>query len=195
MWEENTFRSGRDQRRQRRRNLRVYAGVRHELRALGLPGSLPLCVLAKDGHQRSVAKQSFEELREKDEKELLAIALSFASLVMKEGSDMLWLDGEADMYESLLGDSWYYQKLVKKGEEKGIEKGIETMQAMVLDTIEIRFPSLLDLARKHITQLRDSAQLRQLHTTLLKAQSMEEAERHLHEALKNVSPKEDHKAE
>jgi predicted transposase YdaD len=163
-----------------------------DLRATGLPGLLPLCVLAKDGKQREVAKQTFQDLWQQQEKVLLALALSFASLVLTKDDEAAWLEGEAEMYEDFLSDTWYYQHILskgeKKGEEKGIEKGIETgMRTILLDIVQMRFPVLIPLAQEQLAHIQDPVVLRRLNAEIIQAQSVEEAERHLREIFKNAS--------
>lgn len=68
--------------------------------------------MAKDGAQRTVAKEIFEDIT--DNEEVLALAFSLASLVLTSEADQQWLEGKVAMLEDILRDPWFYQK-------KGVE--------------------------------------------------------------------------
>jgi hypothetical protein len=100
------------------------------LKKTGLKGLRPLCLMAKDGAQREVAKDVFEDV--KDNKEVLALAFSLASMILMSESDQQWLEGEVAMLEDILRDTWFYQKILKEGEEKGMRKnGSESFKRSV----------------------------------------------------------------
>lgn len=168
-----------------------------ELLTQDLVGLLPLCILAKDGTQKKVASQIFSELQAKEEKALLVLALSFASLIFKESSEAQWLEGEIEKMEDMLSDTLFYQKILKKGEQKGIEEGkqegieegkqkgtLQTLTMLTLDTVQGRFPALLDLAQKQLLFVRDTTLLRTLHNQIVLASSEKEAERYLRKITK-----------
>jgi predicted transposase YdaD len=96
------------------------------------------------------------------------------------------------MYEDFLSDTWYYQHILSKGKEKGKEEGIEEgiekgMRTILLDIVQMRFPILISLAQEQLAHIQDPAVLRRLNASIIQAQSVEEAERHLREILKSAS--------
>jgi predicted transposase YdaD len=171
-----------------------------ELKKTGLKGLLPLCLLAKDGAQRDVAQEVFKGTS--DHKELLALALTLASMVLTDEADQQWLEGKVAMLEDIVRDTWFYQKILKEGlaegrdkgrkeglaegREKGLAEGreegrkeatLETLRFILLDTVEERFPALLELARMRVEQMQNPLLLRKLNTRIVLAQTPEEAER------------------
>ena len=88
------------------------------------------------------------------------------------------------MYDNLWDQSAIIQQMraasEKKGEEKGkvegkIEGETETLQKVIVDTVEVRFPSLLDLAQRKVCTISDPEKLHQLYIQLLTASNEENA--------------------
>ena len=79
--------------------------------------------LAQGGNQYEVADEVFKSLIE--ERELLALALTFASMVFDEDSSKQWLERKVTMLEDIVRDTWFYQKILKDGLEEGRKDGLE----------------------------------------------------------------------
>ena len=167
------------------------------LKRTGLKGLRPLCLMAKDGAQREVAKEIFEDVKEN--KEVLALAFSLASMVLTSASDQEWLDGEVAMLEEILRDTWFYQRILKEGEQKGIERGIEKgieqgieqerkrelqrwSQALV-NSVEAKFPSLVSLARRCAETINNPDILQKALLQILSSKDEDIARSHLLTAL------------
>ncbi|MDQ2888167.1 MAG: hypothetical protein M3Y39_19020 [Chloroflexota bacterium] len=149
-----------------------------DLKKTGLKGLLPLCLLAKDGARRDVAKEVFKGTS--GNKELLALALTLASMVFSNDADQQWLEREVAMLEDIVRDTWFYQKILKEGREEGREEAIiETLRLIILDTVKERFPALLELAGTRIEEMSDPLLLRKLNTRIVVAQTVDEAGRAL----------------
>ena len=117
---------------------------------------------------------------------MLALALTFASMVFDEDSSKQWLERKVAMLEDIVRDTWFYQKILKDGLEEGREEGrLQTLQMVILDIIQERFPLLLDLARELLSSIQEAGILRNLHTKIALAQSSEEVEHYLREAVDN----------
>ena len=57
------------------------------------------------------------------------------------------------MFTDPLAETPTYQRLVKQGRDEGLEQGLQQgMQRAVLDVIELKFPSLVPLARQKVPQ-------------------------------------------
>lgn len=81
-------------------------------------------MLAQGGKQHEVAEEVFANLFH--EKELLALALTFASLIFDdEVVDKPWLERRVSMLDDIIRDTWFYQKIWKEGNADGIKKGME----------------------------------------------------------------------
>jgi len=89
------------------------------------------------------------------------------------------------MYDNLWDQSAIIQQMraasEKKGEEKGkaegkIEGTIETFQKTILEIVQVRFPSLLDLAKQTVHAISGAEQLHQLQLQLLTAPDEEHAQ-------------------
>ena len=71
------------------------------------------------------------------------------------------------MWDNLLEQDPYIQKKVAKGVAKGKAEGeakgeIRASQRMVIDLVDARFPSLVDLARQRVPKIKETDDLRQL---------------------------------
>ncbi len=162
--------------------------------ALGL---LPLCLLTIEGKQHQIAEEVFASLA--PEKDLLALALTFASMVFVDESDKVWLERKVAMLDDIIRDTWFYQKIWREGCEKGLEEGLEEglekgraegrmegMRQIILDTVQERFPALVDFAQQQLQPVNDLARLRQLHSRLVVATSVEDAMSSLADVAKNL---------
>ncbi len=150
--------------------------------ALGL---LPLCLLTIEGKQHQIAEEVFASLTH--EKDLLALALTFASMVFVDESDKVWLERKVAMLDDVIRDTWFYQKIWREGCEKGLEEGrVEGMRQIILDTVQARFPALVDFAQQQLQPVSDLARLRQLHSRLVVAASVEGAMSSLADVAKNL---------
>ncbi len=163
------------------------------LKRANLKGLLPLCLLAKDGARREVAKEVFEAL--KDNEEVLALALSLASLVLTSDSDQQWLEGEVAMLEDILRDTWFYQKILKEGREGGIEEGVRKgleqerkrelqrwSQALV-SCVETKFPPLVPLARRCADVLDDPDALQKVMLQIMGVKDVDSARGYLQASI------------
>jgi predicted transposase YdaD len=174
-------------------NIKLWELPVEVLKRTGLKGLLPLCFLAKDGARREVAKEVFAALKENNE--VLALALSLASMVLTSESDQQWLEGEVAMLEDILRDTWFYQKILKEGEQKGheggVEEGIEEERKQELQRIgqnlvggvAVKFPSLVPLARQCADTLKDPDALLKITFQLFTVQDSDVARGHLLAAL------------
>jgi hypothetical protein len=170
-------------------NIKLWELPVEVLKRTGLKGLRPLCLMAKDGAQREVAKEIFEDVKEN--KEVLALAFSLASMVLTSTSDQQWLDGEVAMLEEILRDTWFYQRILKEGEQKGIEQGIEQErkrelqrwgQALV-NSVEANFPSLVPLARRCAESINDPDVLQKALLQILSSKDEDIVRSHLLVAL------------
>ena len=190
-------------------NIKLWELPVEVLKRTGLMGLRPLCLMAKDGAQREVAREIFEDVKEN--KEVLALAFSLASMVLTSASDQQWLDGEVAMLEEILRDTWFYQRILKEGEQKGIERGIEKgiergiergieqgieqgiererkrelqrwSQALV-NSVETKFPSLVSLARRCAENINDPDVLQKALLQILSSKDEDIARSHLLTAL------------
>ena len=174
-------------------NIKLWELPVEVLKRTGLKGVRPLCLMAKDGAQREVAQEVFKDV--KDNKEVLGLAFSLASMVLTSEADQQWLEGEVAMLEDILRDTWFYQRILKEGEQKGREGGIEEgiekerkrdlqrwSQALV-SSIETNFPSLVPLARKCADAIDDPDVLQKVLLQVLSSRDVDIAHSHLFTAL------------
>jgi hypothetical protein len=76
------------------------------------------------------------------------------------------------MYDNLWDQSAIIQQMRATSEEKG---EIKALRNIVLDTVQVRFPSLLDIAQQAAHSISDAAKLRQLNIQILTAPNEEHA--------------------
>jgi hypothetical protein len=76
------------------------------------------------------------------------------------------------MYDNLWDQSAIIQQMRATSEEKG---EIKALRNTVIDTVQVRFPSLLDIAQQTAHSISDAAKLRQLNIQILTASNEENA--------------------
>ena len=115
-----------------------------ELRATGLVGLKPLFVLTKGGANHSVMEEVATELGEAQQFGLLSMSKMFADLVFGE-EDQDWIERIFAMYTDPLAQTRTYRKLVNQGVLQGLQEAF-------LSVVDVRFPTLSELAREKVTQ-------------------------------------------
>jgi flagellar biosynthesis/type III secretory pathway protein FliH len=116
---------------------------------------------------------------------------SLASMVLTSEADQQWLEGEVAVLEDILRDTWFYQRVLKKGYEAGIKEGIEEERKKVLQRwnqlltiiVEVNFPSLVPLARSYIEELNDPEALQKVVVQMVSIKDVDIARSHLLTAL------------
>jgi predicted transposase YdaD len=147
------------------------------------------------GIQADMIIRAIEELIAlyRDDQEILNQQFVWMKLLMERSStlresDKVQIQRRLSMFDQLWEESKmvkqmreeYFEKGIEKGIEKGVEKGIEqgiekgTVKSL-LQFVEIRFPSLLAVAKQIIEQPRSGEQLRSLLYRLYRANTIEEA--------------------
>ena len=126
-----------------------------DLKQTGRISLLPLLVLTQGGANRVIMQEVITELAEARKADLLFIAKLFADLVFTGEGDHQWLERIFAMYRDPLSQTPTYQKILEEGREEGLEKGreegkLEGLQQAVLNVVEVRFPSLMELARERV---------------------------------------------
>ncbi|HEY5005672.1 MAG TPA: hypothetical protein VII61_21095 [Ktedonobacteraceae bacterium] len=95
------------------------------------------------------------------------------------------------MLEDILRDTWFYQRVLKKGYEAGIKEGIEEERKKALQrwnqlltiSVEANFPSLVPLARKYADTIDDPDVLQKVMLQLLTTKDVDIARSYLLAAL------------
>lgn len=73
------------------------------------------------------------------------------------------LDGDVELQKEI-------QELVQRRVEEGIQQRLQQeRQQAVLDVVAIRFPTLLEVAKQHVSRLEDKNELRQLAKQIVRA--------------------------
>lgn len=88
-------------------------------------------------------------------------------------------------YEAVVAVEFY--KAFRKGYKEGFRPGeLRGLRAVIADTIQERFPSLVTLVSSHIQRMEDMGQLRHLIIELSTTQSVQEAEQSFRAILKDA---------
>ena len=141
-----------------------------------LAGLLPLLPLAKDGQNRETVERMISEMRRAGKSDLLWLGKAVAGLVLKSAEDKLWLKERFQVMFDILEDSWVYQETIEEGKKVGIEVGIEEgIERSLIQFVEIRFPTLLTIAKQTMERKTSPDQLQSMLNTLYRANSVEEA--------------------
>ena len=150
-----------------------------------LAGLLPLCLLTQNGMKHEVAEGIFESLV--DKKELLTLALTFASMIFEGEADQQWLRRIIGMLDDIIRDTWFYKDLYKEAKEEAKEESLQEFRFAVLDVIQDRFPEIVELAKIQIEPIKDSVVLRRLIVKMSAAQTAEKARQYIEELGKETA--------
>src|SRR6266487_125928 len=176
----------------------------------GLTGLFPLLTLTKGGKSPEVLEAMIEALVAIEEKDLLVLAYTLASLTFESEADKKMLKRRFAMLGDILRDTWAYQEIMEEGREEGLQKGLqeglqkgmqeglkaglkaglqeglqEGLQALrqiLVSIIQRSFPELVPFAREKADLMQDPKVLQDVTLKLLAAQTIEEARQILHSA-------------
>jgi predicted transposase YdaD len=153
-----------------------------------LTGLLPLLPLTKNGQNRETVERMIREMRLAGKQNLLWLGKAVAGLVLKSSEDNQWLKERFQVMFDILKESWVYQETIEEGRKEGIEKGIKEgmekglekgmekgLEQSLIQFIEIRFPTLLTLAKQAMEQKLSPDQLQTMLTTLYQANTIDDA--------------------
>jgi predicted transposase YdaD len=139
---------------------------------------LPLLPLTKDGQNLETVERMIRKMEQAGKKDMLWVAKAIAGLVLKSVEDKQQLKETFEpMLDEILKESWVYQETIEEGKKKGIEEGKEQEKKQgLLLLVELRFPSLLVLAKQVIEGGMPLQQLEALQKQLYQANTTEEAQ-------------------
>jgi predicted transposase YdaD len=145
-----------------------------------LIGLLPLLPLTKNGQNHETAERMLRDMRLAGVgKEAYSLGELVCGLVLTSEQDKQWLKARFKMMSDILEESWVYQEILQKGEQRGIERG----QALaLLRFVELRFPSLFVQAKQVVGRQISLPQLQILQDKIYSANTIEEASVALQEA-------------
>ena len=98
------------------------------------------------------------------DKEALTIGKLVSGLVLTSEQDKQWLNARFEGMSNILEESWLYQEILQKGRQRGL-----------LHFVELRFPSLLVLAKPVIERSMSLQQFEALEDKLYSALTIEDA--------------------
>jgi predicted transposase YdaD len=158
----------------------------------GLDGLLPLVLFTENGKQPKVLDEVVERLSAAQNKELTALVFTLAGLIFQDKADHELVMRRFAMLEDLLGESWTFNEIIrrgyakgeKEGMEKGLEKGMEkgmekglivARREDLLGVVQVRFPDLLTEARERVAHIEDPQALQSMMLKIVIVQDHEEA--------------------
>jgi predicted transposase YdaD len=139
----------------------------------GLVGLLPLLPLTKGGKTRETVERMIENLTMAGRQDLFVVGYAFSSLVFIAEGDDEWLKARFFMQHDILRDTWVFQEIRKEGREEGLEEG---KRQDILRFVELRFPTLLALAKQTVEQKMSLVQLQTMLDKLYQTMTVEEAQ-------------------
>jgi hypothetical protein len=171
-------------------NVKLWELAGTQLKQPGIEGLLPLLPLTKGGASYDVVEDMIAQLLATGKQDLLPLGYSFAALVLKNLQEMKWLQWRFSQMESILEQSWAYQEMVSRGFNKGFNKGFDEGHNKGFDEALIyyvrkRFPKQVELADLVCTQVADIAVLKTAYDRLIEANTDEEAQQALMQALQS----------
>jgi F0F1-type ATP synthase membrane subunit b/b' len=92
--------------------------------------------LTKNGARREVIEEMIEELQAAHKQDLLALAYSFAALVLQKKEDCQWLKRRFEMLSDILEDSWAFQDLKERAEKRAREEARQQAKREVEQRVE-----------------------------------------------------------
>jgi predicted transposase YdaD len=97
----------------------------------------------------------------------------------KNGDGLIWLDRRIWNMNDFLRDSPFYQRILAEGEARGLAaglaQGVAALRQAILEIVQKRLASLVNLAERLVATINDLTQLRYLLMTLVMAQDVEQA--------------------
>jgi predicted transposase YdaD len=166
-------------------NIKLWELAANDVKRSGLKGVLPLCLLTQDGAVYTVAEDVFAEL--KDQKELLTLALTLASMIFVNSVDQQWFERQVLMLEDIVTETWFYKWILQKGMTEGrqegrqealqeaLQKELQRDRQVLVSAVEGRFPALASLARQRADALDDPDALQHLLLKMIVARDADEA--------------------
>jgi predicted transposase YdaD len=117
------------------------------------------------------------KMEQAGKQDMLWVAKTVAGLVLKSAEDKQRLK---ERFEPMLGDilkeSWVYQETIEEGMKQGMQQGMtQEREQVILRLVELRFPSLLGLAKQVIERKLPLQQLQALSDQLFLVNTVEEA--------------------
>jgi hypothetical protein len=146
-----------------------------QLLQMGLHGLYPLILLAQGGTEPEIVREMVTDLTEARELELLALAYTFGGLAPGSEAYESWFRRSFAMLDDILEDSWTYQEIIKKGQEKERHQQIHEHRSTLLNFVHMRFPELIDFAEPYVETIKDTTVLLALLNQLFTVQTAEEA--------------------
>jgi predicted transposase YdaD len=139
----------------------------------GLEGLLPLVMLTQDGKRHDVVDRMIERIVTTNNQHLIPAAFNFGLLTYSKLLEQQWLNERFKMYGDELEETLFYQGVRKEGREEGREA---TLRETLLNFLTARYPTLVDLAKAQMGQLKDVDTLQQVVNKLFYLQSASEIE-------------------
>jgi predicted transposase YdaD len=144
---------------------------------------VPFLPLTQGGAKQAVVEEMLLRLAGEHNRDIVAIGCLFASRAFQKAKNvngLLWLDRRIWNMNDFLRDSPFYQRILAESESIGEAKGLATgilqgMRQAILEIVQKRFASLVNLAERLVATINDLTQLRHLLMTLVMAQDVEQA--------------------
>ncbi len=151
----------------------------------GMEGLLPLVMLTQDGKQHEVVDRMIERIVTTNNLHLIPAAFNFGLLTYSKLTEQQWLNERFKMYKDELEETLFYQGVKKEALEEGLSQGLEeglmkgreaTLRETLLNFLTARYPTLIDLAKAQMGQLKDVDTLQQVVNKMFYLQTASEIE-------------------
>lgn len=139
----------------------------------GLVGLLPLLPLTKGSKNRATVTRVIDKLEKAGRQDLFMVAYALSELVFTAESDREWLKASFFMQNDILKDTWVFQHVRSEGKQEGKQ---EELERQIVRFVELRFPTLLELAKHTIAQQKSEKQLQMILDKFYQASTLEEAQ-------------------
>lgn len=155
-----------------------------ELRALNLPGLLPLMVLTEDGATHDVIEEIIIGLEAAQRQESMVTARMLASLAFKKAgeAEQDWIIRRFGQMRDRLRDTPAYQEILEEGREEGREQAhqellrlMQGQREILINLVQLRFPEIVALAKKQGSAINDLERLQLLTNRMLSVPTLEQA--------------------
>ncbi|HET9920384.1 MAG TPA: hypothetical protein VFQ30_11120 [Ktedonobacteraceae bacterium] len=148
-----------------------------ELRALNLPGLLPLMVLTEDGATHDVIEEIIAGLEAAHRQNSMVTARMLASLAFKKAgeAEQDWIIRRFGQMRDRLRDTPAYQEILEEGREEGRQEVVQDLREILVNVVQMRFPEIVALAKKQGSAINDPKRLRQLINRMFSSPTLEQA--------------------
>jgi hypothetical protein len=143
--------------------IKIWELLPEQILEQGQIGLLPFVPLTKGGFAQKYVSRMFKLLAGEQYRNIAAIAYNLATLVFQRRKlvdSLKWLKRRFyRMYEDILMNTPFTQEILRMGREEEHEKTLRMTHKTVTQLVHLRFPEIVEQAKKLVEQIEDVERL------------------------------------